>query len=150
MIPFWETKRKGSGLIELKNYWMPYSYTLCIVSVESQRGTPSGSGVRLQEGVWREKRKSRHVTCFSQAPQGRNMLSGHGPYPWLSGADLNTWIQIRPIYSSPFHGGKNSQIQLPRPTAPGFHQSILSFGVGVAGDLAASISRALAGKRVSS
>ena len=149
MIPFWETKRKGSGLIELKNYWMPYSYTLCIVSVESQRGTHSGSGVRLQEGVWREKRKSRHVTCFSQAPQGRNMLRGHGSYPWLSGADLNTWIQIRPIYS-PFHGGKTLKFNCPARQRRDFTQSILLFGVGVAGDLPASISRALAGKRVSS
>lgn len=128
MIPFWETKRKGSGLIELKNYWMPYSYTLCIVSVESQRGTHSGSGVRLQEGVWREKRKSRHVTCFSQAPQGRNMLRGHGPIPGYLVRISTHGSRFGPHTAVHFMEGKTSNSTAP-PDSAGISPKVYSHSV---------------------
>ena len=50
-------ERKGSGLIELEIYWTPCSYTLCIVSAESQHRTHLGWAA-LQEGVSKEEKKS--------------------------------------------------------------------------------------------
>lgn len=77
------------------------------------------------------------------------MLSGHGPIPGYLVRISTHGSRFGP-YTVHFMEGKTLKFNCPARQRRDFTQSILLFGVGVAGDLPASISRALAGKRVSS